>query len=617
MSMPMNLLFGDQTGGESQKVRNLRTIDSGKYNREFTQNIAGLNAATDYMAQYLIVMQKGIDDANKNIIQKIQDFIADLIIIFTGGSDTGFEFGDLGYIIQALGALFGFQGLDGPVNLLEAAAHFLGNFLQPLGLLGDIINGFIQTIFAFFASLLSNVPIVGDALEEIVNNVAAGINETTENADTAVTVVTTVNSTVQVILDGLPLRAYWETMNLTEESTFPRVLLQDIPADGLSLDGNTGSADGNGTDTGGLHSHSTSSVDIVGNITPSYTPPINTLEGGFVRCLYSGGRGIVTYIPDAVSSPCELYIVVGKMLSNGDVQILWVSANQTPLISATRFERTVELPSELVFSTGDSAVLFVHQRGSGNVRPLLGLNMSDIPRAPTVFPPQVQVRFPQSSVMSAGTVLAANTLDFTSRRVPYLALGKSLVTGDPIKLIFMDDFNTPPLKAVFAKISTQAAEVGDGVFRVSGGTDGVRTYLYAQSLNYDDQMVSGMVVSPSGRVARLLIRCTSDAQTGIALTVFNNQMVIDRISGGSYSALASWSGTIASGTEVRIKVVGTTSEVITVERKVSGVWTSTLTFTDSGNVLPSGENYRYTGLGTERQVFVNGGAWDYWRAEDL
>lgn len=191
MSMPMNLLFGDQTGGESQKVRNLRTIDSKKYNADFTANMAALNSATDYMSQYLIVMQKGIDDANKNIIQKIQDFIADLIIIFTGGSDTGFEFGDLQYIVSALGALFGFQGLDGPVNLLEAAGHFLANFLEPLGLLGDIINGFIKDVFAFFAGLLSNVPIVGDALEEIVNNVADGINETNTTANTAQTTATT------------------------------------------------------------------------------------------------------------------------------------------------------------------------------------------------------------------------------------------------------------------------------------------------------------------------------------------------------------------------------------------------------------------------------------------
>lgn len=160
--------------------------------RDFQANIRDLNQSVSYMSQYLTIMQKGIDDANKNILQKIQDFIEDLIIIFGGGEygDSGFEWGDLGYIIQAIGALFGFQGIAGPINLLEAAAHFLGNFLEPLGLFGDIVNGFIKTVFAFFADLLSNVPIVGDALEEIVTNVANGINETTTTADSAMATAT-------------------------------------------------------------------------------------------------------------------------------------------------------------------------------------------------------------------------------------------------------------------------------------------------------------------------------------------------------------------------------------------------------------------------------------------
>jgi hypothetical protein len=181
---------------ESSTVRALRSIDSTKYNKEFTQNMQSLNYATDFMADYMIIMQKGIDDANKDVIQKIQDFIEDLIIIFGGGEygDSGFEWGDLGYIIQAIGALFGF-GDSGPIDLFESAAHFLGNFLEPLGLFGDIINGFIKAIFEFFANLLSNVPIVGDALEEIVTNVADGINSTTSTANTANTTANTANTT--------------------------------------------------------------------------------------------------------------------------------------------------------------------------------------------------------------------------------------------------------------------------------------------------------------------------------------------------------------------------------------------------------------------------------------
>lgn len=187
---PMNLLFGDQTSGESPRVRNLRKIDSSKYNKDFVNNLAGLNSATDYMAQYLVVMQKGIDEANKNIIQKIQDFIADLIIIFTGGSDTGFEFGDLGYIVQALGALFGFQGLSGPVNLLEAALHFFTNFLNPLDAFGEALDSPIIFVLDMLANLLEMIPFVGSTLSELVENIADGLNLTHNNTQTISTGVT-------------------------------------------------------------------------------------------------------------------------------------------------------------------------------------------------------------------------------------------------------------------------------------------------------------------------------------------------------------------------------------------------------------------------------------------
>lgn len=194
----MSSPFSSQSSYQSPEARALYNIGKAAKDttRDFNKNISDLNTSVSFMSSYLTVMQKGIDDANKNILQKIQDFIEDLIIIFGGGEygDSGFEWGDLGYIIQAIGALFGFQGIAGPINLLEAAAHFLGNFLEPLGLLGDIINGFIKSIFAFFAGLLSNVPIVGDALEEIVNNVADGINATTATADSAQTTANTANT---------------------------------------------------------------------------------------------------------------------------------------------------------------------------------------------------------------------------------------------------------------------------------------------------------------------------------------------------------------------------------------------------------------------------------------
>ena len=161
---------------ESKNVRALRTIDSKTYNKDFSQNLIALNHATDYMAQYLIVMQKGIDEANKGLIDKFIDFIEEIIIIFGGGEATGFEWGDLKYIFQAIGALFGFQGLDGPANLVDAVWHMLTNF----GETG--VNFFILGIFKMLAGLVMHIPAVGDDLADVIMNVASALNLTNTTA---------------------------------------------------------------------------------------------------------------------------------------------------------------------------------------------------------------------------------------------------------------------------------------------------------------------------------------------------------------------------------------------------------------------------------------------------
>ncbi|MGY2063774.1 hypothetical protein ACW9HQ_53500, partial [Nocardia gipuzkoensis] len=125
-----------------------------------------------------------------------------------------------------------------------------------------------------------------------------------QTADSQTPVIRSTTSRVQVVIDGLPLRPYWETMNLTEESSFPRTLLHSAlwSVAGQSISGwdalTFPAANGQAT--------------LWWLTNPVYTPPANSMEGAFVRCLYDGGRRVVTYIPDSVSNPCELYVVVGR-----------------------------------------------------------------------------------------------------------------------------------------------------------------------------------------------------------------------------------------------------------------------------------------------------------------
>lgn len=144
--MTVPVLSGGGFGGYkpgSAEARGLSQIDSSKYsyaNTDFVRNMQRLNQATDYMAAMMGTMQKGIDEANKNIIEEIQGFAGDLFVLFAGLEPTGIDVGDLKYVLQGIGALLGI-GPDTPfpLNLFEAANHLLGNFLIPLPQFTDII----------------------------------------------------------------------------------------------------------------------------------------------------------------------------------------------------------------------------------------------------------------------------------------------------------------------------------------------------------------------------------------------------------------------------------------------------------------------------------------------
>lgn len=155
---------------ESQESRALKTITADSYNKDQAKNLIQLNQNSEYMAQYLRKLQKGVDDANQNVIESAQGLISDLIVLLGGGGATGLDFGDLKYVFQAIGALFGFTNSEGniqlPVNVFQAAWHFFSTYIVPVGNFGAVIDQLIDAAIAQIIPMFGDIPIIGEAVQQ-------------------------------------------------------------------------------------------------------------------------------------------------------------------------------------------------------------------------------------------------------------------------------------------------------------------------------------------------------------------------------------------------------------------------------------------------------------------
>lgn len=155
---------------ESKQVRALRGIStrSEKPNKDLETNIRNLNNSVRYMSSMMGIMQEGIDDANRDILQQFEDAIQDLMIIFNigGGGDTlNLDWGDIGVVLENISSILRFDFLNLPdFDLLGWAQDVWDSVFNPLNLIpswddlrktfigayaGDnIVLNFIQNLFA-------------------------------------------------------------------------------------------------------------------------------------------------------------------------------------------------------------------------------------------------------------------------------------------------------------------------------------------------------------------------------------------------------------------------------------------------------------------------------------
>lgn len=164
----MTDIFGQY---QSQTTRQLAQINSTKYpdtNKDFEENIRRLNSFVDYISQYLQMMQKGVDQANQDIIGKIRDFGSNIAVLLAGGEIfNGMDLGDLQYMLPALGALLGFDSdVPFPINLFQAAEHFLLGYIVPL-------DAFTVAVEELVTSLLNTLGLDAESIASVVELIQA------------------------------------------------------------------------------------------------------------------------------------------------------------------------------------------------------------------------------------------------------------------------------------------------------------------------------------------------------------------------------------------------------------------------------------------------------------
>ena len=179
-----------QYGGlryESPTDRALGTITDEDYQKVYDDQAALTSKLVNdvsFIAANLRKVQQQADQADENVIQQLQDFINDIKVIMSGQGDTGFDFGDFKYVLEAYGALFDFIGPDGniqtPVNLDQALTNFFDQYLFGGEDWQQQFDEKTDQKIATMLDILGEVPILNQAAQQL----AAIISKNRDDIDT-------------------------------------------------------------------------------------------------------------------------------------------------------------------------------------------------------------------------------------------------------------------------------------------------------------------------------------------------------------------------------------------------------------------------------------------------
>ena len=118
-------------------MRGLESIQAKKFPPSFEANLSQTNQSLEFLSKVVLVMQRGIDEADDTIFDDIKQLVDELIILFGGGtlgddaSFPGLNIFDV--LIQNLMSFFGFNPTVGGQNIPNLVGNFIDNILNPTG----------------------------------------------------------------------------------------------------------------------------------------------------------------------------------------------------------------------------------------------------------------------------------------------------------------------------------------------------------------------------------------------------------------------------------------------------------------------------------------------------
>jgi hypothetical protein len=270
--------------------------------------------------------------------------------------------------------------------------------------------------------LIGGIPVVGGAFEAALAGWLKNTNSTAttalENADTAVTQITT----IQQIFTVRSNRPYWEGPDPTGESTFPFALMH-VP---------TPHSHG-GVDTG---SGSTSSTGV-----NRVTATASLLPMGLIKCEFPTEKAQVTFKARRVGTVTAVYIDLYVMNEDGSFRLHTSTGDIKDDILTVMAWQQVALPAPYNSEMGDWIGVQFRIAGSGSLE-LAGLQMEQENFFPAFRP--LNYALMRTSNSAPATITRAEADEKYTYLVPYVQIGSNVGQLDALRS-FYDGFNRDAL----------------------------------------------------------------------------------------------------------------------------------------------------------------------------